>query len=72
MEKSAKGVSGTIIQDCYEGPSVFRVAQKDGSFKDYEIYYHDLTVTINDEDAVLKEENGQLILDYSKQTLAKP
>ena len=64
MNIKAKGVKGFIIRgvDDYW----FRVYDKDHNFKDYEIWHHDLAITIDDDDAVLyeREHDDVGILDY--------
>jgi hypothetical protein len=68
--KPAKGVKGCII-DAFDGTYYFRVYNADHTFTDYELHHHDLQVIIDDEDAVLYDEELSTRLDYSPQTLGK-
>lgn len=64
MMTKAKGVKGFIIRGVND--YWFRVYDKDHNFIDYEIWHHDLAITIDDDDAVLYEpdQDDVGILDY--------
>jgi hypothetical protein len=66
--KPAKGVRGHII-DSFTGTYYFRVYDNEGNFIDYDLRHHDLTVIIDDDDAVLYEDAFGAKLDHSPQTL---
>ena len=66
--QSANGVRGCLLFDV-TGKAFFRVYDKDHNFKDYEIFHHDLFVTIDDKDAFFYESKDRRILDHSPKTL---
>lgn len=68
--KPAKGIRGCII-DSFNGTRYFRVYNDDHTFVDYAIHHNDLTVIIDDDDAVLYDEEFSTRIDYSPQTLGK-
>jgi len=68
MDKPAKGTRGFLIRT-FNGYNVFRVYEKDGSFKDYNIYHDDLEITIEDDFATLYGDKETL--DYSPEVLGK-
>ena len=62
-EKNAKGTKGMIITTCTD--SYFRVYEEDGRFTDYDLLHPDLSVIIDDDDAVFRDG----CLDVSNKTL---
>ena len=68
--RPAKGVRGCII-DSFDGSYYFRVYNPDHTFVDYQLRHHDLMVIIDDDDAVLYDDENSTLLDYSPQTLGK-
>ena len=55
-----------------EGSHFFRVYHSNGTFTDYDISHSDLSVTIEDDDAMFKgEDTDSPYLDYSEQTLGR-
>ena len=51
---------------------MFRIYDKDHNFTDYDLFHHDLDITIEDDDAEFVEnDEGKKYLDYSRQTLGK-
>ena len=72
-ERSAKGTKGILLAS--HGPNgdptfVFRVYHHGGSFTDYDILHHDMFITIEEDDAVFRNEDGENpYIDYSNQTL---
>lgn len=68
--KPAKGVKGCLLRTI-DGRAVFRIYEKDFTFKDYDIYHHDMFITIDDDDAFLYESDGKMFIDYGPATLGK-
>ena len=68
--KPARGVKGCII-DSFDGTYYFRVYNPDHSFVDYDLRHCDLQVIIDDDDAVLYDDELGQRLDHSPQTLGK-
>lgn len=76
--KSAKGLKGYLFVggsftarkgELIHMPTIFRDA---ATGEDYEIVTPDMTITIEDDDAFIKEcEDGTMIIDVSNQTLGK-
>jgi len=66
--KSALGYKGMIL---YNGHNnyYFRVNQPDGTYKDYDILHSDLEVFISDVDAYFYEDENDMYLDHSPETL---
>ena len=59
----AAGTKGILIRSL--GDKVyFRVYQENGDFVDYDIYHHDLSITIDDDGAVFCEQDGKHFIDY--------
>lgn len=71
--KKANGQKGIVLRSHDGSPSLFRIYQENGDFKDYTILYDDLGVTIEDSDCeLLESEDGtELYLDYSKTVLGQ-
>lgn len=67
-EKKAKGKKGVLIRQL-DGEIVFRIYNKDKSFKDYEIWHNDLEVEITDDMASFWENKKHFILDHDSKTL---
>ena len=69
--RSANGQKGIILRTYHGGPYMFRIYNKDGSFKDYDIVHNDIEVQILDDDAEFVEsKDGEVMhLDHSRQTL---
>jgi hypothetical protein len=65
--KSAKGLRGHLIYSG-DGDYYFRVYDKDHNFVDYAIRHSDLTVIIDDDDAVLYDDEFSARLDHSPAT----
>ena len=63
--KPAKGTKGFIIRTNDNG-YMFRVYDKDHNFIDYDILHHDLSITINEEDAQLYNTPKGNYIDYKK------
>lgn len=55
------------------GPSLFRIYDARGNFKDYEIIHHDLSVQILDDSAELLEsiDGKRFYLNYSRKVLGQ-
>ncbi len=68
--KSARGVKGCII-DSFDGNYHFRVYNADHTFADYVLRHCDLQVIIDDDDAVLYDDELGQRLDHSPETLGK-
>ena len=66
--KSAKGLRGHLIYS-FDGDYYFRVYDKDHNFVDYAIRHSDLTVIIDDDDAVLYDDEFSTTLDHAPVTL---
>jgi hypothetical protein len=66
----ANGLRGQLLYSC-AGTYVFRIYDKDYSFKDYDLRHSDLSVIIDDVDAFLYEhiDGGMGKLDHSPETL---
>ena len=66
----ANGLRGQLL-DSFDGTYVFRIYDKDHNFKDYDLLHSDLSIIIDDEDAVLYEhiDGGMGKLDHSPETL---
>lgn len=54
--KSANNKIGLIITGQNGEPTYFRIYGKNGSYKDYDIFHHDLRVQILDSSAELEED----------------
>jgi hypothetical protein len=67
MIKSANGISGVLCQG-YGGRYFFRVYNENG-FKDYKLRHSDLSITINDEDAFLYENDEHAYIDHAPSTM---
>ena len=52
-----------------DGATFFRENKEGGGFTDYEILHSDLSIIINDDDACIYKNEGQLIIDHSPATL---
>ena len=68
--KPAKGTRGCII-DSFDGTYYFRVYDKDHSFVDYDLRHCDLSVIIDDDDAVLYDDEHGQRLDHAPATLGR-
>ena len=68
--KPAKGLRGHII-DSFDGSYYFRVYDKDHNFTDYDLRHCDLTVIIDDDDAVLYDDELGQRLDHAPSTLGR-
>ena len=70
---SADGVEGILLNPYHsEGKWIFRVTEKDGTFKDYDLNHSDLCVVVKDKDAVLYEtSSGMRCIDHSFETMGK-
>jgi hypothetical protein len=66
--KPAKGVRGCIINS-FNGNYYFRVYNPDHSFVDYDLHHCDLSVIVDDDDAVLYDDKQGQRLDHSPATL---
>jgi hypothetical protein len=66
--KPAKGMCGHLIYSG-NGDYYFRVYDKDHNFVDYAVRHSDLTVIIDDDDAVLYNDEIGARLDHSPATL---
>jgi hypothetical protein len=66
--KSAKGLRGHLLP-MFDGSYCFRVYDKDHNFVDYIVCHSDLTVIIDDDDAVLYDDEFSTRLDHSPATL---
>ena len=65
----AKGLRGHLL-DSFNGTYTFRMYDGQHGFKDYTLRHCDLTIIIDDDDAVLYEDtNGNMKLDHNPQTL---
>ena len=62
---------GIILRSLDGGPSLFRIYDSRGNFKDYEIIHHDLAVQILDDTAEFLEsaDKKKFYLDYSRKIL---
>ncbi len=71
--KNADKQKGIILRSLADGPSLFRIYDARGNFKDYEIVHHDLAVQILDSSAEFIESTGgkKLYLDYSRKFLGQ-
>lgn len=71
--KNANKQKGIILRTLDKGPSLFRIYDSRGGFKDYEIIHHDLAVQILDESAELLEsaDKKKFYLDYSRKVLGQ-
>lgn len=63
MITNANGTKGFLINVL--GKIMFRVYDENHNFKDYNIFHHDLEVTITDRDAAFYEDGQKLYLDYA-------
>jgi len=68
--KPARGVKGCII-DSFDGNYYFRVYNADHTFVDYHLRHCDLQVIIDDDDAVLYDDELGQRLDHSPATLGQ-
>lgn len=69
--KNANKRKGIILRSLDDGPSLFRIYDSRGNFKDYEIIHHDLSVQILDDSAEFLEsaDGKKFYLDYSRKVL---
>jgi hypothetical protein len=68
--KPAKGVKGCLLRTM-DGRAVFRIYKKDFTFTDYDIFNHDISITIDDDDAFFYERDGKMFIDYGPATLGE-
>ena len=71
--KNANKQKGIILRSLDGGPSLFRIYDSRGNFKDYEIIHHDLSVQILDDSAEFLEsaDKKKFYLDYSRKVLGQ-
>ena len=71
--KNANKQKGIILRSLGDGPSLFRIYDSRGNFKDYEITHHDLAVQILDDSAEFLEsvDKKKFFLDYSRKVLGQ-
>ena len=71
--KNANEQKGIILRSLDDGPSLFRIYDSRGKFKDYEIIHHDLAVQILDDSAEFLEsiDGKRFYLDYSRKVLGQ-
>lgn len=71
--RNANKQKGIILRSLDDGPSLFRIYDSRGNFKDYEIIHHDLAVQILDDSAEFLElaNKKKLYLDYSRKVLGQ-
>jgi hypothetical protein len=69
--KNANKQKGVILRSLDGGPSLFRIYDSRGNFKDYEILHFDLAVQILDDSAEFLEsaDKNKFYLDYSRKFL---
>lgn len=69
--KNANRQKGIILRSLDDGPSLFRIYDSRGNFKDYEIIHQDLAVQILDNSAEFLEsaDGKKFYLDYSRKVL---
>jgi|GEM_PF-2361927 len=71
--RNAKGTKGILIRPFNGEPAIFRIYEKGGDFKDYEILHDDVSVKILDDSAELLEslDGKGFFLDYSRTILGQ-
>jgi len=62
MKTSANGIHGRLLNTRNDGSFVFRVYENDISYKDYELAFDDLTITITDRRSHFVDRDGVLEL----------
>ena len=64
--KKQTSMNGVLIRESITNKFFFRVYNKDHNFIDYDILHHDLSITINEEDAQLYNTPKGNYIDYKK------
>ena len=71
--RNAKGVKGMLLRPFGGGSAIFRIYEKGGDFKDYEVLHDDVSIKILDDSAELLEslDGKNCYLDYSRRILGQ-
>lgn len=73
LYRNAKGTKGILMSPYNGGPAIFRIYEKGGDFKDYEILHDDISIKILDDSAELLEslDGKNCYVDYSRRILGQ-